>query len=110
MLVDHALSVNRAFMMLDLRLTWLFGVYSIDGMMVLTAPWPILQHVSSHRLRPSAPWWMHRGDMSAGPAGGDWEVRMPWVAGKQKRQLRGSQSVWCKWWICIFFWLARDDQ
>ncbi len=41
--------------------------------------------MSSHRLRPSAPWWMHRGDVSAGPAGRDSEARMPFIAGKQKK-------------------------
>ena len=45
--------------------------------MAIGASEPVLQHVSSHRLRPSAPWWTHRGDLSAGPAGRDSEVRMP---------------------------------
>ena len=45
--------------------------------MLVGASEPVLQHVSSHRLCPSAPCWTHRGDLSAGPAGRDSEVRMP---------------------------------
>ena len=48
----------------------------------MVASEPVLQHVSSHRFCPSAPWWTHRGDLSAGPAGRDSEVRMNWVTEK----------------------------
>ena len=56
-------------------------LYFVDGVMAVDASEPVLQHVSSHRFRPSAPWWTHRGDLSAGPAGRDWEVRMQWITG-----------------------------
>ena len=56
-------------------------IHDVDGVMVVGASEPVLQHVSSHRLRPSAPYSTHRGDLSAGPAGRDSEVRMPWVSG-----------------------------
>ena len=55
---------------------------------------PVLQHVSSHRLRPSAPGWTHRGDLSAGPAGRDSEVRMPRITlDNKKRRPRGFRGV-----------------
>ena len=53
--------------------------HTVDGVMARFEP--VLQRVSSHRLCPSAPWWTHRRDLSAGPAGRDSEVRMPWITG-----------------------------
>ena len=68
-------------------------LYSVDDAMVVGASEPVLQHVSSHRLRPSAPWWTHRGDLSAGPAGRDLEVRMPWGSRQEKRHPGGFTGV-----------------
>ena len=53
--------------------------------------WPVLQHVLSHRLSPEcfmvdAPWWTHRGDLSAGPAGKD--------SGENAMGNRKRHNVW----------------
>ena len=76
--------------MSNLRLIWWIH---IDNLMAVGTSEPVLQHVSSHRLRLSAPWWTHRGDLSAGPAGRDSEVRMP--MDKKTGHLRGCRGVRC---------------
>ena len=67
--------------------------------MVVGASWPVLQHVFSHPLRPSAPWWMHRGDLSAGPAGPDSEAVMSL---KKASLVMLVELTIQKWWNFYF--------
>ncbi len=57
--------------------------------------WLVFQHVSSHRLRPSAPSWTHREDLSAGPA-------HKWKCQSVQRCCLQAKSEFSHWLANIF--------